>query len=212
MYWRLFVPVISMVFGFCTAISLGCFTISSSTTDNSCIAKRELTRIPGWKFAFQKQEECNFPDPAEVSIAMQVFYTTWYDQFGDSADVVLNNLNNFIVDWRSNLVPFERGYKVDGTFVEKGLASGLTLAKDHIIVKREFGQKIYETSFVHELVHASIRASNPQNHGDPDHEGPKYEGWTKDHTEFIKYVNEILRLMDLNYAEENKKTYFFTKD
>lgn len=204
--------MISLVFGFCTAISLGCFASLSNKVEDSCVSKRELTRIPGWKFTFQKQEECNFPDPTEVSIAMQVFYTTWYDQFGDTADAVLNNLNNFIIDWRSALVPFERGYRVDGTFVENGMASGLTLAKDHIVVKREFGQKIYETSFVHELVHASIRATNPKNHGDPDHEGPKYEGWTKDHTEFIKYVNEILRLMDLNYAEENKKIYFFTKD
>ena len=204
--------MISLVFGFCTAISLGCFASFSNKVEDSCVSKRELTRIPGWKFTFQKQEECNFPDPTEVSIAMQVFYTAWYDQFGDTADAVLNNLNNFIIDWRSALVPFERGYRVDGTFVENGMASGLTLAKDHIVVKREFGQKIYETSFVHELVHASIRATNPKNHGDPDHEGPKYEGWTKDHTEFIKYVNEILRLMDLNYAEENKKIYFFTKD
>jgi hypothetical protein len=212
MFWRLFVPVVCIVLGI--SVAFGCLTVrppASQEDQHECVSKNELTRIPGWKYAYQKQEQCNFPNPGEVSVALQIFYVSWYETFGDRADAVYENLNNIIVEWREDLMPFERGYSVDGTFIESGVATGLTRSKDYIIVRRAFATKIYDTSFVHELVHASIRAANPGQHGDPDHEGPKYKGWEKEHTTFIKHVNETLRLMDLNYAEENKKDYFFQR-
>jgi hypothetical protein len=209
MYKGIFYPVFALVvFVF---IAIGCLSLNSDIPDkreSNCTSKNELTRIPGWKYSYQIESDCNIPNPGDVSLALQVFYINWYQRFGDPADAVLNNLNNIVVEWRAKKIYFERGYRVDGTFIENGQAIGLTIDKSHIIVMMSRYQKIYDTSLAHELVHASIRATTGQR-GDPDHEGDKYSGWTKQHTSLIKEINEILRLMDLNYAEENKKGYEF---
>ena len=57
--------------------------------------------------------------------------------------------------------------------------------------------RLYDTSLVHELVHVAIYALHHGEHGDPDHEGDKYTGWTSEHTDFIKETNNILEGMDL---------------
>ena len=209
MYKRIFYPVFALVT--LVFVALGCLSLRGDVEDKGdydCTSRNEITRIPGWKFSYQIEAECSIPDPYDVSLAMQVFYVNWHQRFGDPADVVLNNLNNMLIEWRKNAMQFRNGYRVDGTFIQEGRAIGLTLDRGHIVVMMEASQKIYDTSFVHELIHASIRAKTGQL-GDPDHEGTKYSGWTKQHTSLIKEINEILRLMDLNYAEENKKGYEF---
>jgi len=57
--------------------------------------------------------------------------------------------------------------------------------------------RLYDTSLVHELVHVAIYAKTNGEHGDPDHEGTKYQGWTKEHTKFIKETNSVLEGMDI---------------
>jgi len=210
MYKRIFYPLFILVTAICVAV--GCFTFSGNFRKdgiNDCTTKNELTRITGWKFSYQIESECNFPSTTDVSMALQLFYVYWEEWFGDPADAVFNNLNNIMIEWKPHSLPFKNGYRVDGTLVVEGKAVGLTLDKGHIVVKIESGQNIYDTSLVHELIHASIRAANPGGQGDPDHEGDQYQGWTPEHTLFIKEINAILRLMDLNYAEENKKGYDF---
>jgi len=209
-YRRVFYPIFALVVLVFIAI-VGCLSLKGDLRereDSDCTSRNEITRIPGWKFSYQIEAECNIPDPNDVSIALQVFYVNWHQNFGDPADVVLNNLNNILIEWRPTAMQFRNGYRVDGTFIQEGRAVGLTLDQNHIVVMLEGSQKLYDTSFAHELIHASIRAKTGQL-GDPDHEGTKYSGWTKHHTSLIKEINEILRLMDLNYAEENKKGYEF---
>ena len=52
--------------------------------------------------------------------------------------------------------------------------------------------QIWSSSFVHELVHIIVWNQNNGIHGDPDHEGEKFSGWTVEHSELIKKVNNIL--------------------
>jgi hypothetical protein len=188
-----------------TVLAGGCaiFGLDNIPKFGTCDGKSDLTRIPGWDIAYQAEADCNFPDPADTSLAMHIFYIEWNKRFGDRSDRVLRNLNKMFIEWEPELMSFDRGYRLDGTFIEQGKASGLTFTQDYVAVHIEKNEPIYKTSLAHELVHASIRATNRDTHGDPDHEGTKYYGWTKEHTELISEVNEILKLMDLRNAKEN---------
>ena len=53
-----------------------------------------------------------------------------------------------------------------------------------------------ESALIHELVHLAIRAQQGE-HGDPDHEGPKYRGWTKAHSRMIIETRQMLRAFEL---------------
>lgn len=185
-----------------SATIVGCLTVKDKLDEynriqdiNECLVPNEITRIPAFKFAYQAQADCQFPDKDKTSLALTVFYIHWYNEYGDTADLVLENLNDMFIEWSIELMDFRRGYDIDGNFIEEGKASGLMHGKKHIQVYLGKDMKIYETSLVHELVHASIKALN-HNHGDPDHEGNKYEGWTPKHTKLIKETNERLRLME----------------
>ena len=58
-------------------------------------------------------------------------------------------------------------------------------------------KRIWKTSFVHELLHVAINAKNGGTHGDPDHEGSMWPGWSTRHTDFIHKMNMVLRKVDL---------------
>ena len=73
--------------------------------------------------------------------------------------------------------------------------AGLTRTPSWIWVHTEYGERICQTSFVHELVHVSLWAVHGT--GDPDHLGNKYQGWTIDHTAFIQEMNETLCVLGL---------------
>jgi len=173
----------------------------------SCEEKSEITRIPGWDMSYQIEPSCSLPDPADTSLALHIFYMEWYKRFGDKSNIVLKNLNRMTIEWRLEKMVFNNGYRMDGTFIEQGTAIGLTLDKDYVVVYLGPGEKVPDTSLIHELVHASIRVLSPDNRGDPDHEGGIYPGWTENHTRLIKEANEILKLMDLRNAEKDKKDY-----
>ena len=72
--------------------------------------------------------------------------------------------------------------------------NGLALDKDNIWVEIKTS-KIYHSALIHELVHIMIWRDNII-HGDPDHEGEKFSGWTEAHTRVIKTVNN--KLLDLD--------------
>ena len=89
-----------------------------------CVTPSELTRIPGFKFTYQKQDNCKLFPKESVSIGLNIFYLYWYSVFGDTADAVLNNLNNLIIEWKVQRMDFENGYRLDGTYVAEGKAVG----------------------------------------------------------------------------------------
>jgi len=136
-------------------------------------------------------EDCELYAKKQVSVAMMVFYMTWLNYFGDPDDRVINNLNVLLIQWSSENKRGD-GYDEFGVKYENARYSGLTLSRGIIWVKaQEKDRLICETSFVHELVHASIWAVKLSD-GDPDHNGTKYSGWTSYHTTLIMRVNKTL--------------------
>ena len=156
----------------------------------------QMVRIPHFSKAWQVVSDCQYYNSEDVATAMVVFYISWKGEFGDPNLVVWHAMNNLFVDWGEQLRPLKRGYDVDGNLVTDGRARGLVLSKSSIWVWITMTNRISGTAFVHELVHVSIRAKNGK-HGDADHEGTKYEGWTSRHTEFIKKTNNILDSFNL---------------
>ena len=82
-------------------------------------------------------------------------------------------------------------YDIGGKYASKASASGLALTPGMIWVKTKPGEPICETSLVHELVHIAIWSLKGTD-ADPDHLGPKYSGWTVDHSALIQRVNNQL--------------------
>jgi len=158
-----------------------------------------IVGIPGFDSAMQTQEDRTLFLPIDVSLAMDIFYIEWYATFGDPGNIVAKNLEYMFIEWTAGKRTFANAFTVAGKLVRNGVANGLTYKKNHIWVCTSPNENrpytISKTSFVHELVHASLSAIN--GHGDADHEGEGYEGWTRKHTFFITKTNEALRRMQL---------------
>ena len=157
-------------------------------------------RIPGFRFVYQTTDMCEYYYPSHTALAMTIFYIEWATKFGDSNNVVREALNDLFVEYNSNQRIISRVYSVDGTYrpgptVINGLAG--ERGKYIFVWSGTMPGRLYDTSLVHELVHVAIYAMNNGEHGDPDHEGEKYTGWTAAHTDFIKETNSILEGMDL---------------
>jgi len=180
---------------------IGCYKITFKIEDASKTVFSDgiVIGIPGFASAMQTQEERELYPPIDVSLAMDVFYIEWYATFGDAGNIVGDNLEHMFVEWTEAKRTFTSAFTVDGRLVTNGVANGLTYKKNHIWVCTKPNEKqpyaISNTSFVHELVHASLSALN--GHGDADHEGKGTKGWTSKHTFFITKVNESLRKMKL---------------
>ena len=85
-------------------------------------------------------------------------------------------------------------FDVKGNFLKKDvLVSGLALNPNLIWVEVKTSQ-IWSSSLAHELVHIIIWRTQGV-HGDPDHEGRQFSGWTSKHTDFLKKFK--LKLIDL---------------
>lgn len=178
------------------------FDIKVEEIRGNLFSNNIIISIPGFEEALQSQEKRKLFPPIDVSMAMDIFYIEWYATFGDYRNIIEKNLNSMFIEWTDAKRTFQSGYTVEGKSITNGTANGLAYKKNHIWVctRANEGEPylISKTSFVHELVHASINAlSGGKNRGDPDHEGERYEGWTLEHTFFIDKANESLREMGL---------------
>ena len=150
----------------------------------------QMIQLPVFRQAWQLVEDCDKYPAEAVAIAMVFFDQDWHQNFGDGSGLVWQSLNKLLVEWvdRERMVS---GHDVTGRMRRDVRATGITLTKTMVWVKpSEFGP-ICETSFIHELVHVAIW-SNKGTDGDPDHLGPKYSGWTVDHSALIQRVNDRL--------------------
>ena len=159
----------------------------------------ELSRIPGYERALQSQENFDYYRPNDVSMAMDAFYIEWCVMFGDYGSLVQDNLDHIFIEWTEHKRQFKSAFSIDGTKVRDGNAIGIAYGKEHIWVHTRQGDKkelkIYNTSLIHELVHASLGAIYGSL--DADHEGDKYRGWTAEHSLLIQRVNETLKMLDI---------------
>lgn len=150
----------------------------------------QMMFVPGFKKAAVVVESCDYFRREKVSIALRVFEAEWMKAFGPSY-TVSKNLEQMIVTFS-----FERrtvrGYDIFGELIETGDLLGSTISKNAVwVYVKPTTDRICDTSLAHELVHASIWALNGV-HGDPDHIGAKYPGWTMRHNMLIQNVNDHL--------------------
>ncbi len=167
----------------------------------SAIPAGKPHRIPGYDFSHQTTDDCDYFYPSHTSVAMHLFYVEWVNKFRDDDGRILKALNNLQVEHATYQRLVSRIYSIDGVYRPKPtVVNGL--AGNHgkyifVWIGQGSHPKLYKTSLVHELVHVAIYALNFGEHGDPDHEGEKYKGWSTMHTKFIEDTNKILESMDL---------------
>ena len=149
----------------------------------------QMIQIPMYKKAWQVVHSCNHP-AEPTSIAMSIFYMEWRFAFGDSDGRVWDALNEVMIEWS---IEKKRGvaYDISGKYIQEASYGGLALTPSYIWVKPHIGEIICESALIHELVHISIWALKGTD-GDPDHMGPKYSGWSVDHSALIQRTNNAL--------------------
>jgi hypothetical protein len=148
-----------------------------------------MQKLPVYKNGWQIVDSCYSHLPHSTALAIVVFENEWMEEFGRSQKV-LDVLTEILVEWSSER-RYVSGYFNNGIPYKDLRVSGLALGPKYVGVYTETDVKLCKTSLVHELVHVAIRAENGK-HGDADHEGPRYKGWTRKHTKFIKKTNKIL--------------------
>ncbi len=149
-----------------------------------------MVKIPGFTQAWQVIEDCDEFPAAKTSITLVFFYFEWQNTFGDIHRNVEKAINNIMIEY-SNDDKRINAYDVTGTYIENARVVGLALTPTMVWVKIREDKLICKTSLIHELVHIAIWA-NKKTDADPDHLGPRYSGWSADHSALIQRVNTQL--------------------
>ena len=151
--------------------------------------------IPFFKNATQLVPNCATYPKHKTALALMIFYHNWLRWFDDDDLAVRDALEKVMVQWGTEKRRIKKGYNLKGEEAEYGLATGITLSSSVIWVWQGHFHKISESSLMHELVHIALRAQI--GHGDSDHEGNKFDGWTISHSAMILEANEMLRDFDI---------------
>ncbi len=187
-----------LVFAACLVGLLVSLAVVALIGSSKCIpfsSKPQLIQLPKLNNAWQIQTSCNFPEAGKVSTALRLFYTEWKYEFGDKDKKVSAALQKIMIRWGKKKRIVNGGFTISGKHLTEGDILGLTVSPTYVWVwENEYG-RLGATALVHELVHVALWASGE--HGDPDHEGPEYPGWTKKHTKFIKRINNTLARLDI---------------
>ena len=165
--------------------------------EKSCIPiapEVNLYKLPHFENAWQMVGQCDVPTQ-DVATAMVVFYNMWVERFGDPDLSVWENLNTMLIEWGEEPRRVAAAYNVKGRLIKNAQVVGLCVTKGIIWSERDQWNNIYNSSLIHELVHASLWAQIES--PDADHEGDIYSGWTREHTKLIEEVNEVLMVMDI---------------
>ena len=136
-------------------------------------------------------------DQKNLAYAINLFVIEYSREFGVEENKIWSYFYGLEIE--SSIYPREvqAAYDSKGKLLEGNVpVSGLALSKDKIWVEIRTSH-IYTSSLVHELIHVIIWNENLGIHGDPDHEGKNFSGWTKEHTKFIKKINLILQDLDI---------------
>ena len=157
----------------------------------------QMVMIPLFRRAAQISPNCQIYPSKDVSMAMIIFYHNWLYYFHDDHLSVKGMLEKVVIEWGLKKKDASgRGYYIDGEKNSGSKLIGLVMSPTMIWVYKGAENRISETALIHELVHLAIRAQGFPS-GDPDHEGPKYLGWTSEHTKFIDNTKDILRVYEM---------------
>jgi len=155
----------------------------------------QMVIIPFFKNATQIVPNCKTYPKHKTALALMVFYHHWVNWFGDDDLAVKKAIEKIMIEWDTKKRKIKRGYSLKGERRENITVVGITKSNSYIWVWEGYFHKISESSLIHELVHVALRAKN--GHGDSDHEGNKYDGWTDSHSAMILEAKEMLRSFDI---------------
>ena len=149
--------------------------------------------IPGTPNITSRTTYCEdyFFTPEKLSRAIHIYVDEFANTFDIDPQQVWLSLKN--VEIEVSAIPRVSKYAFDkkGNLRQNVNVSGLAFSPKKIWVEVRTSQ-ISSSSLSHELTHAIIWFENMGIHGDPDHEGSEYSGWTSEHTQMIKRVNAKL--------------------
>lgn len=156
----------------------------------------QMIIIPYFNQATQIVPNCQTYPVHEVALAFFVFYHQWLEYFEDDNMAVRGMLEKVMIRWGTEKRAGVRGYDLNGKKITTTRnIIGLVEGKNMIWVWEGYNHKISESALIHELVHLALHARNGS--GDSDHEGLKYRGWTKRHTNMIIEAKQMLRAFEL---------------
>tara|TARA_R100000808_G_C2144407_1_gene152198 strand:- start:667 stop:1278 length:612 start_codon:yes stop_codon:yes gene_type:complete len=156
----------------------------------------QMVIIPYFEKASQIIPNCKTYPVHQTALALFIFYHQWLEYFGDRDMAVRGMLQRVMIEWGTKKRVSKAGYTMDGQPNESGNILGIVESKNMIWVWQGYRHKMSESALFHELTHLAIRAVHGE-HGDPDHEGPKYRGWSRAHTKMIVESKQMLRAFEL---------------
>ena len=171
--------------------------IAPSISEYDCTKNSPHVLIPGTPGITMKSSRCKdyIYTRKAMAAAIDVFAEIYGEEFNLNHLEVLELLSNLKIEVSILPKTIANVYDLKGNFYKNPVPiSGLAIDKDHIWVEIKTSN-IYNSALIHELVHIIIWRANVV-HGDPDHEGKEFSGWSKKHTSLIERVNNTL--MDLN--------------
>ena len=155
----------------------------------------QMVIIPFFKNATQIVPNCRTYPKHQTALALVIFYHHWLGHFGDDDLKVKNMLEKVMITWDTEKKISKKAYNLKGDVHRGSKVIGLTMSSSTTWVWKGYYHKIAESALMHELVHLSLRAKN--GHGDNDHEGTKYDGWTRIHSAMILEAKEMLRSFNI---------------
>ena len=155
----------------------------------------QMIILPFFKNATQIVPNCETYPKHKTALSLMVFYHHWLNNFGDDDLKVKAALEKVMITWGVEKRTMKKSYNLKGEEHRNSTIIGITKSDSVIWVWQGYDHKISESSFIHELVHVALRAK--YGHGDSDHEGSKYDGWTSRHSEMILEAKESLRAFNL---------------
>ena len=156
----------------------------------------QLVTIPYFEYASQIVPNCQTYPVHQTAFALFIFYHQWLEHFEDHDMAVRAMLEKVMIQWDTKKRISKKGYDLKGEPYENHKILGVVESSSIIWVWEGYHHRMSESALIHELVHLAIRAKQGE-HGDPDHEGPKYRGWTKAHSRMIVETKQMLRAFEL---------------
>ena len=175
----------------------GCVHKPQNVIQFDC-TKRGGYVIPGTPNIRVSASRCNeyIYKKQAMSNVINLFVERYSAEFDLSKKRVWQLLENLSIEVSSIPKTVKNVYDVNGNFLSEDTPIvGLAINKNNIWVEIKTS-RIWTSALAHELVHIIIWRVNLV-HGDPDHEGNMYTGWTKKHTKFIKRFNNELFELEL---------------
>lgn len=133
-------------------------------------------KSPGWLNLHQNIE---IIDKNDLSTITNIIYVQWNKDFGfgTKEEIIFKEISNLEIIWVDKINSYEEHTQI----------FSVTESPKSILINLDF-QENFIRLYTHEFVHLVLWSINGE--PDPDHEKEEYQGWTNEHTEWIR-VTEL---------------------